>query len=78
MTHSGGKPHKVGDRGQCYEVRAAGYPKKELSVIGWSDSLDGASRMAAATRLAPGCLRTEIFDRAEGKTVITRYAGILR
>jgi hypothetical protein len=80
MTHSGGKPHtNVGDRGQRYEVRAIGYPKRHTdSVIGWSDDLEGAEKMAAAIRLAPGCTSTTIFDRKEQKNVITRFAGILR
>jgi hypothetical protein len=78
VTHSGGKPHNVGDKGQRYEVRATGYPKDELSVIGWCPTLDGAERMASAIRQAPGCLSTEIFDRQENKPVITRFAGILR
>ena len=78
MTHSGGKPHNVGDKGQRYETRATGYPKAEESVIGWSNDLDGAERMASAIRKAPGCTSTTIFDRQENKPVITRYAGILR
>lgn len=32
MTHSGGKPHAVGDRGQRYEVRMAGYPMPDQPV----------------------------------------------
>ena len=78
MTHSGGKSHNVGDKGQRYEVRATGYPKPDKSIIGWSNDLDGAEIMAAAIRLAPGCTSTEIFDRQDDKSVITRYAGILR
>ena len=79
MTHSGGQPHtNIGDRGQRYEVRATGYPKAELSVIGWSSDLDGAEKMAAAIRKAPSCTSTEIFDREKGESVITRYAGVLR
>lgn len=78
MTHSGGKPHNVGDKGQRYEVRATGYPKPEVSVIGWSTTLEGAESMAGAIREAPGCLSTVIFDRQENKLVIKRYAGILR
>lgn len=78
MTHSGGKPHNVGDKGQRYEVRATGYPKTEESVIGWTDNLDGADRMAGAVRKAPGCTSTVIFDRQENKQVIRRFAGILR
>jgi hypothetical protein len=73
MTHSGGKP-----RSQRYEVRATEYPSGGTSVIGWTDDLDGADKVAAAIRLAPGCVSTEIFDRQENRPVIKRYAGILR
>ena len=69
----------VGDRGQRYEVRATGYPKRlEKSVIGWAPTVEGAEEIAAAIRTAPGCMSTEIFDRLENKPVIKRYAGILR
>lgn len=79
MTHSGGKPHNVGDKGQRYEVLAHGYPKKdETDVIGWSDTLEGAERMMNAILKAPGCTSAKIFDRQEQKDVIKRYAGILR
>jgi hypothetical protein len=67
MTHSGGKPHNVGDKGQRYEVRATGYPKDEESVIGWCPTLELAESMAAAIRHVPGCLSTQIFDRQENK-----------
>lgn len=79
MTHSGGKPHtNIGDRGQRYEVRATGYPKADASVIGWSDTLAGADQIAEAIRQAPGCTRSEIFDRKENVQIIVRYAGVLR
>jgi len=78
MTHSGGKPHNVGDRGQRYEVRATGYPKAEQSVICWCSNLAAAESMADAIRQAPGCTSTEIYDRQDDKPVITRFAGILR
>jgi len=79
MTHSGGKPHAVGDRGQRYEVSAHGWPKDQTdNVIGWCDTLDGAERMMTATLKAPGCTSAKIFDRQENKGVIKRYAGILR
>lgn len=79
MTHSGGKPHAVGDRGQRYEVLANGYPKDQTdNVIGWSDTLEGADRMMEAILLAPRCTSARIFDRQENKGVIKRYAGILR
>ncbi len=79
MTHSGGQPHtNVGDRGQRYEVRATGYPKDDESVIGWTDDLHRAEKMAAGIRLAPGCVSTTVFDRIENEPVIKMYAGILR
>jgi hypothetical protein len=79
VTHSGGKPHNVGDKGQRYEVRAHGYPKDEAdNVIGWSDTLEGAQQMMEAILLAPTCTSAKIFDRQENIGVIKRYAGILR
>lgn len=79
MTHSGGKPHNVGDKGQRYEVLAHGYPKNELdNVIGWSDTLEGAERMMNAILKAPGCTSGKIYDRQAKVGVIKRYSGILR
>lgn len=78
MTHSGGKPHNVGDNGQRYEVSASGYPKAEQSIIGWCPTLDGAHSMANAIRKAPGCFATEIFDRELNKVVFTQFGGMLR
>lgn len=63
MTHSGGKPHAVGDKGQRYEVHVSGYPNKGDNVIGWTDSLDGATRMANAISKAPGAGAAYIVDR---------------
>ncbi len=63
MTHSGGKPHNVGDKGQRYEVRATGYPKPGVNVIGWNNSKEGADRMASAILTAPGCTASEVIDR---------------
>lgn len=68
----------IGDRGQRYEVRTTGYPKFEKTTVGWATTLEGADEMASAFREHPSCTSTEIFDRQEGKTVITRFAGILR
>lgn len=62
MTHSGGKPHKVGYNGQQFEVRATGYPEGGESVIGWSNSSEGAWRMATAIRKAPSCLSSRVID----------------
>lgn len=79
MTHSGGKPHtNIGDRGQRYEIRATGYPKKEKTVVGWAANLNAAEEMLAAFCRAPGCASVEIFDRKENGIVISRFAGVLR
>lgn len=78
MTYSGGKPHVVGDRGQRYEVRATGWPRTEKSAIGWTDLISKAAQMAASARTNPSCISTEIFDRQDITSVITRYSGVLR
>lgn len=79
MTHSGGKPHtNVGDNGQRYEVRAEGWPKADISIVGWVDTLEAAQEVLTSILLAPGCTSAEIYDREEDKQVIRRYGGILR
>lgn len=65
MTHSGGKPHNVGDKGQRYEVRATGWPKDIESIVGWCPTSEGAERLAAAVKLAPSCVSVRIIDREE-------------
>ena len=78
MTHSGGKPHAVGDMGQRYEVRVTGWPKDGDNVMGWSSNLAGAEDLARAARKAPRCTSTTIWDRQEDKAVITQFSGVLR
>ena len=78
MTHSGGKPHAVGDRGQRYEIRSTGWPKDGDCVVGWCDGEAMAYRMMSAALKAPGCTSATIFDRQENKNVLTRFGGILR
>lgn len=54
----------TGDKGQRYEVTSTGYPVQgETCVIGWTDSLPTAERMAAAARLAPSCTASAVRDR---------------
>lgn len=79
MTHSGGKPHtNVGDRGQRYEVLANGYPKNQTdNIIGWSDTIEGATQMMEAIILAPSCTSARIFDRVDQIGVDKRYARTL-
>lgn len=68
----------TGGKGQRYEISSTGYPVDEAMVMGWSDTLDGALKMAAAFRLAPGCLSTRIRDRWGKEFDVTQYAGELR
>lgn len=70
----------VGDRGQRYEIRITGYGPNAPgeSVLGWSDTLDGAHRMLNAILKAPRCTSAMIFDRENNEKVITRFAGVLR
>jgi hypothetical protein len=76
MTHSGGKPHAVGDKGQRYEVRATGVIKEgEEHVIGWSDKLETAVSLRDGILLHPCATSAKIFDRQENKKVITRFTG---
>jgi len=69
MTHSGGKPHNVGDQGQRFQIKAKGYPKEGWNVIGWTDDLKGAIAMAEAIEKAPSCLGTRIKDRVGRRTL---------
>jgi hypothetical protein len=69
VTHSGGKPHAVGDKGQRYEVRATGYPKPGQNVIGWASDFERAVGMANAIAKAPTCTASEVFDREKNKIV---------
>lgn len=46
MTHSGGKPHAVGDRGQRYEVTFFDPRENARRVFGWSDDKVVAQVMA--------------------------------
>lgn len=54
----------TGDKGQRYEVASFGYPfEGEKCIIGWSEKIDDAKRMALAIAQAPGCLKWSIRDR---------------
>lgn len=46
MTHSGGKPHEVGDRGQRYEVSFFNPAINERQVLGWTNDVESARKMA--------------------------------
>lgn len=53
MTHSGGKPHQVGYKGQQYEVSIYDDDAKARRVFGWSNDPAKASEMALAAELRP-------------------------
>lgn len=78
MTHSGGKPHRVGDQGQRFEVRATGWPADKETVVCWTATVEAAHSLMTSILKAPGCRRATIHDRQEKKDVITRYGGPLR
>jgi len=61
VTHSGGKAHEVGDRGQRFEVSyIANYCRK---VYGWTDELEIAKEMAACIAAHPAWKHARINDR---------------
>src|SRR5689334_25301932 len=51
MTHSGGKPHPVGDKGQRYEVTVFDTGKNERIVVGWTNDAATARSMAGGAEL---------------------------
>jgi hypothetical protein len=54
----------VSDKGQRYEVSSWGDPfQGEKCVIGWTEELMIAAKMAQSIALAPGCLKWSIRDR---------------
>ena len=62
MTHSGGKPHEIGDRGQRYEVTFVD-PGGKREIFGWSETLDGAEKMVSSIEKNPAWEDGEIRDR---------------
>lgn len=64
MTHSGGKPHAVGDKGQRYEVSVFDEGKKERIVIGWSNDAAVARSMADSAELRPSWTFAQVRDRS--------------
>ncbi len=61
MTHSGGKPHNVGDKGQRYEVRAVSMQGKEF-VVGWTEHPDGGG-LVKIIEEHPVWVLSQIIDR---------------
>jgi len=62
VTHSGGKPHEVGDRGQRFEVSYIDTDHFE-KTYGWTDELVVAKEMAACIAAHPSWKHARINDR---------------
>ncbi len=64
MTHSGGKPHETGDRGQRYQVT---YLEGRIGrrIFGWSETLEGAERMVDSIQKHPSWSQPVIIDRVQ-------------
>jgi hypothetical protein len=65
MTHSGGKPHAVGDRGQRYEVSYYDPYSNTRKTFGWSDTIEGAQAFARSIELHPSMQFPKIRDRTD-------------
>lgn len=63
MTHSGGKPHEVGDRGQRYEVTYFDPTDNKRKVFGWSETPEGARALADSVDLNPSMEFSQLRDR---------------
>jgi hypothetical protein len=63
MTHSGGKPHEVGDRGQRFEVSFFNPSANGRQVLGWTDDEETARRMADSVDLHPSWEFPWVTDR---------------
>ncbi len=64
MTHSGGKPHAVGDRGQRYEVTYLDIHGKR-AVMGWTDFPAGANMMCDSIDKHPCWADPKVCDRQQ-------------
>lgn len=65
MTHSGGKPHEVGDRGQRYEVSFYNPETGKREKLGWAKTKEGADSMVAGINAHPSWRDPLIKDRHE-------------
>jgi hypothetical protein len=63
VTHSGGKPHAVGDRGQRYQVTYFDEAANKRKVCGWSDTAEGARSFVDGIIQHPGWSFAQIWDR---------------
>jgi hypothetical protein len=57
-------PHRIGDKGQKYEVSVLNYPNDGWCVVGWSDSLESAECMGRALQTAPRAKGMRVSNRS--------------
>lgn len=69
MTHSGGKTHAIGDRGQRYEVSFFNPATGQRQSLGWSETAEGAQSMAESVEAHPSWEYPWITDR-QAKAII--------
>lgn len=63
MTHSGGKPHAVGDEGQRFEVTYYDPADDTRKIYGWTDNNDAACQMGNAIDRHPSWCWPHVTDR---------------
>ena len=63
MTHSGGKPHAVGDKGQRFEISFFNPKSNKREVLGWTDDLESARRMTDSIEAHPSWEYPWLTDR---------------
>jgi hypothetical protein len=66
MTHSGGQPHNVGDKGQRFEVTFFDPRANVRKVFGWSDTAEGAQAMGNSIDAHPVWQFPQVTDRQAG------------
>ncbi|MEO1725035.1 MAG: hypothetical protein AAFR84_21880 [Pseudomonadota bacterium] len=55
--------HRIGDKGQRFELQAEGWPADGWNVIGWDDDRSRLEMRGVAIRHAPSCTDVRIIDR---------------
>ena len=63
MTHSGGMPHAIGDKGQQYEITVYSPYIGCRIVLGWTNFIENAERMKEGAKLQPSWEDPQITDR---------------
>ena len=63
MTHSGGKPHNVGDKGQRFEVTYFDPYTSTRKVFGWAHDKVGVDIFFNSINLHPSMELPEMTDR---------------